>query len=816
MKRDFAVAIMASALNGMTAYGVTLAQYLVDQGAVSEDKMVEYGFITPTVAPTEAPVELTVEASTDNLIQVYVVFSNAVDKDSAEKVENYELEGAEIKSAKLQDDGVTVVLTLDLEGDGMEQQAVADLTVKNVKDVDGVVIEKTTVEVLFLDRDIPEVLSAEVIGNNTFKVVFSEPMKVVKKDQFVVNKGKMYVKNITQQNNNTEALIEMYSTLKEGEVTLQVKSGNEDYAGFGVVGQLFTLEVVPDEEAPVVVGYENAKRNEVTLIWNEDIKINFTLNADGELVNSKDLENFYHTNSKSPATKVTKDGNKLTLDFGDDEDNWLPAGTAYVYVSKNSVKDYWDNKNAQQMVKVEVEVDETAPEVTEIKVKDEDEIEVLFNEALDADTAEDDDNYIVLDDKGKEVENIIKDITYVSSDKKVVIEFYDDLNGDYTLVIEDVEDIFGNAMPETSVPFTVGDETAPVHGDFSAILYNRGEVDQMIKIDFGEKMALEGKYAVDDAEKYQIKIGSTWHDLTDLKDYELKVVDDGQVVELYIPAKDKDGKTLNGTINAGAEVLQVGRVADASDNYTSALIFYIPVVLEGDIEFATDDDGNYVVYATEKDTIKIKFNDNVVKFDVEDILISKLSDKTAAVADASVSKSVYKVDIAGVSTELDGGKTVVYLTTADDIPYDVNNEVFIHIVDDKSENAYGEKLKDDYASGVPVIDKIKPFVKDVNKDIVFATTGNTITITFTEDLKTTGATNYAHDLVIKNRDGKTLTPLNDYTTSVSGNVITVTINGVAADAVDGLDKYSIQSTDTIKYIQDVNGNLAKTFDRVKN
>lgn len=62
LTRDHAVGIMASALTGITADGITLAEALVKAGAVDEDKMVEYGFITPTVAPTEAPVEVTAEA----------------------------------------------------------------------------------------------------------------------------------------------------------------------------------------------------------------------------------------------------------------------------------------------------------------------------------------------------------------------------------------------------------------------------------------------------------------------------------------------------------------------------------------------------------------------------------------------------------------------------------------------------------------------------------------------------------------------------------------------------------------------------------
>lgn len=804
INRDVAVGLINGFMAAKNSAGVTMAQALVDAGAVDADKMAEYGYFTPTVAPTEAPIVLTAEASTDNLIQIYVVYNQEVDKDTAEDVENYEIEDVTIDSAKLQDDGVTVVLTLDLDGDGMDQQSEAELVIKNVKDLNDEVIEKTTVNVEFLDMAIPEVVDAEVVGNNTFKVTFSEPMKVVEKDEFVVNNGKMYVKKITLQNNNTEALVEMYSTLKEGEITFQVKSGNEDYAGFGVIGKLFTLQVVPDEEEPVVIGYEGAKRNKVTLLWNEDIQINATLNADGELVAGEALGDFYHTNSKNPATKVTKDGNKLTLEFGDDDENWLPAGTAYVYVAKDRVKDFWNNKNTQQMIKVEVEVDEVAPVVDEIEVIDEDTIEVKFDEALDSDSAEDEDNYVVLNDEGKEVENIINRLDYVSADKKVTIDFYDELNGDYTLVIEGVEDIFGNEMAETAVPFTVGDETAPIPAeDFSATLYNPGSIDQMIKINFGEKMALEGKYAVDDVEKYVINNKA----LDDYKDYELDVIDDGEVVEISIPAKDKDGKVTNGTIPTGATVIEVARVADAADNYTTALTFNINLVGSTDLGFARNDQDVRIVEATAVDKVKIKFSDDVVKFDVADILVSTEADPDDAAGN--------KIEIAGIDTELDGGKTVVYITLGEDLPYYLNGTAYVHIVGTSSENAYGDKFAEDTAE---ILDKIAPEV--VEDGIVFATTGNTITIEFSEDLDESSEAviaRYAHDLVVVNRDGDTLVALDDYeTTVVENNKLVVTITDVDPDEGNALDKYSIQSKDTVNYIKDLNGNKAAKFDRVKN
>ena len=217
INRDNAVGILAKSMRGTTAAGITLAQALVEAGVVTEEAMVEAGYMDPL--PTPVPEALTAEAYTDNLIQVYVEYSQEVDKDSAEDEDNYSITDSEIDNASLQDDGVTVVLTLK---ENRAQQDVADLTIKNVKDINGTAIDETTIEVEFFDKDIPTILSASIAGKNTFKLVFSEPMnddpEVVDLDGINVTNesgSKLYVRDIKFQNNNTEALVGMYSDFKE-------------------------------------------------------------------------------------------------------------------------------------------------------------------------------------------------------------------------------------------------------------------------------------------------------------------------------------------------------------------------------------------------------------------------------------------------------------------------------------------------------------------------------------------------------------------------------------------------------------------------
>jgi len=812
MKRDFAVAIMASALNGMTAYGVTLAQYLVDQGAVSEDKMVEYGFITPTVAPTEAPEEVIIEAYTDNLLQIYVEFSVPVDKESAETEGNYSIDKLDIADAKLLDDGQTVVLTLDYD-DARGQQDVVDLTIDGVKDVEGNKIAKTEVEdIEFFDTTIPTVVDASIIGKDTIKVVFSEPMKGTAPDakgvsrldkaDFVVNKGKSYVREVRLQNNYTEALVELYSPLKEGEITLQVKSGSEDFAGFGVVSKTITLEVVPDEEAPVVIGYEKAKRTEVTLIWSEDIEFNKNFN----FTVLKDRENFYHTNSKNPVRPETKnedgsvkdyavkiDGNKMTLYF--ENDTKLPNGTAYVYVMKDAVRDYWDNANAQQMIKVEVEVDSTPPAVDKIEVTDEDVIKITFTEELKSDTATKKDNYTILDADGEEVKNIIKKIEY--SSKKVTITFKEDLSGDYSIVIKNIEDLEGNKMSAETVAFTVGDKTAPDADKFEATLYNAGRVDQMVKVNFKDVMATEGNYAVTDVEKYVIVDvnGDEIVKLEKIKGVEIVVVDSGKAIEIYVPSSqdvrdNKNAKAKEDYINLdGSEYLRIARVADAAGNKMTVMVKDIDIVPSTNITVKS-------AKAVARDTIEVTLSDELDVFDAADFLLAKVASDPA-------DSDLY--DIAGVDTKLDkDGNTVVVFTLDDDnlLDYDVNETgatpIYVHVIATvnidnnpgydvtRSENKYGDTIA---LGSKKVDDKIKPeLYDDGDKSTDYAKKDGEIThvkdylvfeSTVVNSVYYFDATIYFSEEITVMKDD----------TSLAGNDFNITLNG--SKLVNGKDYYVV-------------------------
>ena len=657
-------------------------------------KLVEDGVVDAEVAELtgiyKAPVkELAVEdVEADNLIQIKVTFNDAslLDADKAEDVGNYKLVNSDGDTVEIADAAVKGnVVTLTLKA-SRSQQDKLELTIK-----DKILPKAATFDVQFLDTTIPTVVGAEVVGNDTIKVIFSEPMTettLENVDNYQVDGGDLYIASVTAVNNGTEANIELYSDLEEGEVSVKVKAGVEDYAGFGVIPKTVTVKVVEDKEAPYVVGYKDATPNGITLIFNEDIEI-----ADG------DAENFYHTNTNNPVdadvTNADVDGKYLKLKF---TDNNLPEGTAYVYIAKGAVNDLWDNKNAKIQVKVEIELDTTKPVLDKLEVIAQDEILLTFSEDI-ADA--DEDNFKLLDENGKEIKDIIDDV--ILNGDEITITFDEDLNGDYTLVIEDLEDLAGNVIADTTVDFTVDDMEAPVHSNFTVVVYKAGQSGQKIKVNFGEKMATEGKYSVTDLEKYAILVDGEQNDIIELadakfkKDIKITVVDGGKAVEISIPhvGTEDNGREDGYNVEAGSDYLRIARVADAAGNYTKAFYGDRPINGQGTIQINA-------AKATAKDTIVVEFSDSFKTFDSDDIELYKGSGPAAIKIKPSKKKTSINSD----------GNTVVTFTLMSDDKLGTDAKlgdqlIFVKTKDEPaSVNKYGEKLEGGVE--VPVADKIAP------------------------------------------------------------------------------------------------------------
>jgi len=669
------------------------------------------------IAMEEPVVDVDIEVEdiiATNLKQVVVEYNTAVDEDSATDADNYDIDGDDKDDDDIAIDGIdlvddmTVVITFEV---AVAQQSEYDVTVEGVKDVDeDSEVEETTVTVEALDNTLPTAVSAEVIGIDTIKVTFSEPVEDAVKGDFEVEDGDLYIRSVTMANNNTEANVELYSDLEDGVITIEAQNSIEDYAGFSIMNTTFDVEVVEDNEAPYVVSYKDADRRGVTLVFNEDIELAST-----------DLEDFYHTNTTNEVFSVpTIDGNELELKFGEDEK--LPEGVAYVYIAKESVNDLWDNENDTTIkTVVEITIDEIAPKVVDITVEDEDEIEIEFDEEIDSDSL-DEDNFTLLDADGDELENIIDSVDFKNSDNDIVVVMFDeDLSGDYTIVIEDLEDLSANAITTISEDFFVEDLTNPKFSDFTATLYKAGTEDQMIKVDFDEAMdTSDGKYSVDDLEKYTIAAKALTGSSDDvlLSDYEgasISVLKGAKSIEILLPYDEEDDQY---EITDETTALMISRVADDAENYTVAQSGTLDIEESGFVTFEAA--------ATDVDTIELTFDSELAVFETDDFMIT--SDGTTAGA----------LDIAKVNTELDSDdNTVAIFTLDDDVAVNFTGKVLV--VDNESENEYSEKVA---IAEVVIVDEIAPALAvdsdDDDMDLVTltktSTTSASIVLEFEEAL----------------------------------------------------------------------------------
>ena len=756
---------------------------------------VEY---TETVTYVVTTPEVT-GVSAINLVQTEVVFTTVVDADTAEDAANYTITLSDdsdvaVSDATLLADGKTVVLTHAK----VAQQGKTTVDVEDVEDLDGNVIEDFTSETIeYLDMTIPEVLGAEVVGNDTIKVTFSEPMTTASlvKANFEVNDGDLFIDTVTPGNNNTEAYITLFSTLEEGEVTVKVKADVKDEAGFGVLPKTLTVDVVEDTDAPTVVGFKDATPTSVTLVFNEEIQI---------LQNG--VANFYHTNSNNQvddagagvADYTLSDNNKeLTLNFTTNE---LPEGTAYVYILEDAISDLWDNENTQIMVQVDVEVDETAPTVEDLTVNSETQIEIEFSEALDSSSAEDFDNYTLLDKDGEDVSDLIDDITYAS--EVVTIDFTENLSGDYSLVIQDVEDVNENKISTVTKSFNVDDLTAPVESEFSATIYNQSAADQMLRIDFGQEMATEGKYSVLDLEKYVVA-GSVLADVD--ADITIDLVNGGKSVEITIPSF-VDHATKNFDV-ADTDTLVIARVADKAGNYTNNLTNSVDIIDQGYVNIES-------VEATALNKVVVEFNDLLGNFDATDLVLTTDNSNAGA---ADTNKLTLSKRAISVNSD---GNTVVTLTLAeaDELDYIAQNggAVYAYIVTDNSENQYGESVQQD--DNMVVADKIKPTLYDDGTDnngVDYLTDNHndTFDIQFTENVTATSTALAGNDLVIKVGATTLLNGIDFQVSTIGGGSDTVTIT-LLGDYRGFDGELDVALASTVNYIKDVAGNKV-TFDAVE-
>jgi len=682
-------------------------------------------YVSP-VAPTPEVVEV-VSIKALNLKQIEVVYNSEIEDAGDEGNYSDDASTALINANadfELQEDNMTVIITLETAAD---QQDVVEVTVEDIAEDD------TTIEIEFLDLTIPTVDSAEAVGNDTIKVFFSEPMEngLTTKANYAVEDADgdtLYVKNVTSPagSNAMYALVELYSDL-EGDVTITV-SDVKDFNEFTALDTELDVVVTVDEEGPVVVDYKDATPTGVTLILNEDVE------------SAETLADFYHTNTSNIAATVSVSGNEIELTFASGDE--MPVGTAYIYVAEEAINDLWDNDNDKLTFAVEVIVDETAPAVDgEVDVTGQDTVEITFTE----DVVEGDDFAVtLLDEDGEEVDNAA---TVTITDEVMKLDFADALYGDFSVVLEDLEDEAGNTMDDTTLTFTVDDETQPTEADFTGTIYNAGTADQLVVINFDQDMDADAI-----ATKTMYWFGAENFDDDDVT---ITLIDEG--VEIAAPAADV-------FVLAAGDVITVGRLADEAGNLLDTLTADVTLT-NGSVDLAAPD-----VELTAPDTVVVTAVDELTSIDT-----------TKYSFDAGVTIAKVKT-----TTNSDGNTEIVF-TLGADVNTDATSggAITLTVAGDAGSNVYGQDMP---AAGYVVADACAPEVDEIT--FVNATT---IEITFTEDLESDYFTTLGTDgFSVTGGDAE----LTKAVLAADGNVVTLTGTDFTVDTnVFFDDVYTVNDMD---------------------
>ena len=541
------------------------------------------GEVLGVLAPAMVDELEVVEINILNLVEVEVVFNTELDEDSAEDLDNYTIDDHTF-DADLQDDGMTVLLTMD-ENEEFENQEEFELEIDGVMNVDEELILEDYVsdELTAFDATIPVALGVELTGPDTFDIMFSEPVWDKEGDFTVEVENGVYGTTDIDFDGDTVS-VTLGSELDEGDYEIEVTDAY-DFAGFKAMDKTFTLEYVEDTAPPVAV-VDSANETEVVLLFDEDV---FFLDEAGDVAIEEELaEFFYHSyTSYTPGNEdaddiygVEVDGDEVTLDF---TDNPLPEGTVKFVVDYNAndgtVEDAWGNELESNLVFfVEVVIDDVPPEVTMLETEevnyddsdtdlDQDEFAIMFSEALNLEDGETinggdiEDYVVVLDDDDDEMD--IDDLTYYENEDDeyfILVDMDEDIEGTFTVTVMGFEDdsLLENEMEEVTLVLEKDDETDPELSDITAEFIQDDE-DAIVYIMFGEDMATEGSYSVLDPENYLID-----GDEIDLDDDSIELFGGADTVKIVLADTElEDG-----------DKVEFARLADAAGNKSVELYDY--------------------------------------------------------------------------------------------------------------------------------------------------------------------------------------------------------------------------------------------------
>ncbi|OAA91922.1 cell wall-binding repeat-containing protein [Clostridium ljungdahlii] len=448
-----------------------------------------------------------VSVTTNGLNQIKITFNTEVNKETAESVGNYQIDGIDltpnISSASLQDDNKTVLVTL---ANPYSQYRNAIFTVKStVLDKNlNVITSNVEKEITFLDTTTPKVQSFTLYGNNKLILEFSEPIRISTDN---LSSMKINGQSIMGLGLNTSLSTfyeksEVWSMgvvlyfdipLKEGVNTFKISRGisGEEFdnaAGFPIEETSINFDVNSLDGNPQIAEANYTTDGIIYITYNRSMDTKTALNINNYKINGNALTSSFinfcqGSNDKTVEIKVL---NSL-----------LNIGSNILSISDNVKDAYGNNICNGSNASFQIEDSTVKPQITQFEILDSQTINIKFNQYVMNIYATNKSNYKLLDSDGTDISYKIDEIlpaTGVNNDNTntYTMKFTKDnaLTGlNYTLSIKNIIDtnLKPNVMDDYTVTFNGIDNIDP---KVTAIV-QKSDNPQEIVIFFNEPMDID-------------------------------------------------------------------------------------------------------------------------------------------------------------------------------------------------------------------------------------------------------------------------------------------------------------------------------------
>jgi putative cell wall-binding protein len=415
-------------------------------------------------APVPTKGNPTVQSVTANgLNQIKVSFNTDVDKDTAEILSNYEMDGVNIDSnyqtkasATLQDDKRTVLITFS---NPFSQLKSLDFKVKNaiLDATQADIIAEYNQTVTFSEVNEPVIKSITPRGGNKLIVRFSEPIRISKDNLNLLKLNKQSIQNFSLDAYKTNLLdksddwadgLELYfdSVLPIGDNTFTFPAGNagqnfDNAANIPLKGTTINFKIDDSKTTPHVKSAVSTNSDTVYITYDKPmdersalLDTNYKINGKTVSVNLSDISFEIGSNDtvvkiKNVADLVNKGQNTVDIssDVTDTYGYSVNEGTVSFNIGQSNIK----------------------PQVTSVNFVDDRTIRIKFNKSVDNGSATNKSSYKLIDNStGEDITykiNSVSGVSGVNGDNRDTYDLKfldsDQLKGsEYTLTMNNIFD----------------------------------------------------------------------------------------------------------------------------------------------------------------------------------------------------------------------------------------------------------------------------------------------------------------------------------------------------------------------------------------